>query len=253
MALTGIDFQTKLPPVSLSGYIESFWLLQNQTDEEKEVVILPDGRVDVFFSYSATEPYHVSLAGLGSLPSSGKIAAQSLIFAVSFKLSAVEYILDKSISDLTDAVIQIPADYWGVGPDDLQDFDSFCSKVSAKIQALLSKHTIDTRKQKLFDLIYTFQGALAVHELADAVGWSSRQINRYFNQWFGLSLKTYSTILRYRASFGDIKEGKLFSEQNFVDQAHFIKDVKKYSGVTPKELAKNKNDRFIQFSTLSKK
>lgn len=253
MALTGIDFQTKLPPPSLAGYVESFWLLQNRTDQEKEVVILPDGRVDVFFSYSAEEPYHVSLAGLGSLPSSGRIAPQSLIFAVSFKLLAVEYILNKSIAGLTDNVIQISSDYLGIEPDDLNDFDVFCDKLSANLQALIAKQIVDSRKQKLFESVYASQGAMPVHQLADSVGWSSRQINRYFNPWFGLSLKTYCTILRYRASFGDIKEGKLFSEQNFVDQAHFIKDVKKYSGVTPKELAKNKNDRFIQFSTLSKK
>ncbi len=253
MALTGIEFQTVLPPSSLFQYVESFWALANHTDEEKEVIILPDGRVDLFFSYSSAEPYHVSLAGLGSLPSSGMIAGRSVMFAVSFKLLAMEYVLDRSIAELTDTVIQIPTDRWGITKSDLNDFASFCQKISAHIQEWHSKQDVDSRKQKLFARLYSSQGSLSVHDLADAIGWSSRQINRYFNHWFGLSLKKYCTILRYRASFGDIKDGKLFSEQNFVDQAHFIKDVKKYSGVTPKELAKNKNDRFIQFSTLPKK
>jgi AraC-like DNA-binding protein len=89
--------------------------------------------------------------------------------------------------------------------------------------------------------------------MSEQVHWSSRQINRYFNQLFGLSLKAYCNILRFRASFQHIKEGKLFPEQNFTDQAHFIKEIKKFSGVLPKELSKNKDDRFIQFSTLTKK
>jgi AraC-like DNA-binding protein len=112
---------------------------------------------------------------------------------------------------------------------------------------------IDERKRKLFNLIYAAQGSITIKELSESVHWSSRQINRYFNQWFGLSLKAYCNILRYRASFKQISEGKLFPEQNFTDQAHFIKAVKRYSGVTPKELAKNADDRFIQFSTLPEK
>ncbi|WP_256603285.1 hypothetical protein [Sphingobacterium multivorum] len=46
------------------------------------------------------------------------------------------------------------------------------------------------------------------------------------------------------------QEGKLFPQQNFADQSHFIKEVKKLAGVSPKELLKNQNERFIQFSTL---
>ncbi len=35
-------------------------------------------------------------------------------------------------------------------------------------------------------------------------------MNRYFNQEYGISLKTYCNILRFRASFRHIKEGKLY-------------------------------------------
>jgi len=82
------------------------------------------------------------------------------------------------------------------------------------------------------------------------VYWSSRQINRYFNQQFGISLKAYCNILRFGASFKHISEGKLFPEQNFTDQNHFIKEIKKYAGVTPKELSKNKNERFVNITAI---
>jgi len=253
MALADLIYKTAVPSKTLSPYVESFWMLSNPTDETKEVIVLPDGRVDVFFSYSLEETFNCSLAGLGSEPSQGTIAPQSVMFAVSFKLLAVEYLLNTSIAPYANLVDQLPEDFWNIKPADLNDFGVFSDKLSAKLESLLVHQEIDPRKQKLFELIYATQGAMSVHELADTVGWSSRQINRYFNQWFGLSLKTYCNILRYRASFTEIKEGKLFSAQNFADQAHFIKDVKKFSGVTPKELSKNKNDRFIQFSTLPKK
>ncbi|MGE8425120.1 MAG: AraC family transcriptional regulator, partial [Sphingobacterium siyangense] len=75
--------------------------------------------------------------------------------------------------------------------------------------------------------------------------------NRYFNQQFGLSLKSYCNILRFRSSLDHIAKGKLFPEEHFFDQTHFIKEIKKFSGVVPKELLKNKNDRFILLSSLT--
>jgi len=128
----------------------------------------------------------------------------------------------------------------------------FCKKASAKIDSLLIKE-IDLRKQKLFNLIYESNGAMSVKELSEQSHWSSRQINRYFNQYFGLSLKAYCSILRFRASLEHIAKGKLFPEENFSDQTHFIKEIKKISGSLPKELFQNKNDRFILLSALSTK
>jgi AraC-like DNA-binding protein len=91
---------------------------------------------------------------------------------------------------------------------------------------------------------------MSVQLLSERVHWSSRQINRYFHQQFGLSLKAYCNILRFRASLEHIVRGKLFPELNFSDQTHFIKEIKRLSGVVPKELSKNENDRFVLLTVL---
>jgi len=246
------DFKWIKPDESLVDFVESFWMLQNQTNNDKEVIILPDGRIDLFFAQSTTEPFHITLSGIETHSDKAILAANTCMFAVSFKLLATEYIIDQTVSDLLNYAKHLPSDFWCFNSSDLQDFDLFCEKASKKIQSLLPKE-IDSRKQKLFDLIYSSNGAMTVKELSEKVSWSSRQINRYFNQQFGISLKAYCNILRFRASFPQIKEGKLFPEQNFADQSHFIREVKKLSGVLPKDLKQNQNDRFIQFSTLSSK
>jgi AraC-like DNA-binding protein len=41
-------------------------------------------------------------------------------------------------------------------------------------------------------------------------------------------------------------------QEDYFDQAHFIKEIKKYTGTTPKELHKNENVRFLQLSTVGK-
>lgn len=240
------------PGNSLSDFVESFWMLYNKSDCEKEVVVLPDGRIDLFFSKSAKEPFHITLLGLGTKPEQTTITSKRLTFAVSFKPLATEYILHATVADLLNSAQNMPDDFWGFSINDLNDFDNFCKKASRKIQALL-KEKPDDRKRQLFDLVYSSNGAMTVKELSEKVFWSSRQINRYFNQQYGISLKAYCKILRFRASLQQIKDGRLFPEQNFADQTHFIKEIKKFSGVVPKELFKNQNGRFILLSALPKK
>jgi len=249
--MSNLIYQSQKPDSSLSDYVESFWMLDNPS-ENKEVILLPDGRIDLIYSQSAKEPFQVVLLGIGTYPEQIVIAEKTKIFAVSFNLLATEYILHQSISKLLNSAQVLPTDLWDLNVDDLNDFEKFCEKISIKIKQELTQK-IDERKLKLFDLIYSSKGNLTVKELSEKVIWSERQINCYFNQQFGISLKSYCGILRFRASFQHIKEGKLFPEQNFADQSHFIKEIKKLSGFLPKELNQNKNDRFIQFSVLPEK
>lgn len=251
MARNDLDYKLAGPMPALVDFVDSIWMIANQSDADLETVVLPDGRFDIFFSYSATEPYHVSLMGLGSEASQTTIAPKTVIYAVSFKLLAIEYLIDTPVSSLLNSASYLPDDFWGITAADLTDFDDFYKKVSARMVGLINAK-VDNRKRILFDLIYASNGSMSVSELSDRAAWSSRQINRYFNQKFGISLKTYCSILRFRASFQHIQEGKLYPELKFADQAHFIKEVKRLSGVVPKVLAKNKNDRFIQFSALTK-
>ncbi|MFT3982145.1 MAG: AraC family transcriptional regulator [Ferruginibacter sp.] len=237
----------RYPSKDLSPFVESFWMLENDSDNSPEVIVLPDGRMDLFFSRSAAEPFHVTWMGIGTLPDKTIVQPRSVMFAISCKLPAAEYIFRNSIR--INEARPMPADFWGFNDRDLADFAAFCEKASASMRLLLPAQA-DNRKLELFELIYASNGSLTVKELSEKVYWSSRQINRYFTQQFGISLKAYCSILRFRASFSHISEGKLFPQENFADQSHFIKEVKKLSGVVPGDLSKNKDGRFIQFSTL---
>ncbi|MBO9201937.1 MULTISPECIES: helix-turn-helix domain-containing protein [Niastella] len=247
--MADLQYQINTPDPLLREYVDSFWLLHNQSHQEKTVVILPDGRIDLFLSRSSTEPFRLTLMGIGSQPDQAVIAPNSTTYAISFKLPAVEYIFGEPMANLLNTAQTLPPGFWGFMEADLQHFDHFCRKASQLIQSKLPAET-DTRKMDLFNRIYEAQGNVHINEVSQQVYWSSRQINRYFNQQFGLSMKAYCDILRFRAAFPQLKEGKLFPEEGFADQSHFIKAVKKLAGVSPKVLNQNPNGRFIQFSTL---
>lgn len=245
------DFHYKFfkPPESIADFVENIGMFHNQSNTPKEVILMPDGRIDLFFMQSASEPFHVALIGLETVPELITILPQTIGFKVSFKPLAVEYILKTSVADFLNSGQHFPNDFWNFNATDLNNFEAFYSKITQKIIVLLPQE-IDERKRTLFELIYASKGEMSVQELSQKVVWSSRQINRYFNQQFGLSLKAFCTILRFRASLEHIAQGKLFPELNFADQNHFIKEIKKFAGVSPKELFQNKNDRFILLSVL---
>ncbi|MNU30901.1 Helix-turn-helix domain protein [compost metagenome] len=240
--------QIQAPP-DLSDFVDSIWMLHNDTPETKEIIILPDGRIDLFLSRSGTEPFTMRLMGMSTEPDQTGIPPHTLMFAISFRPLATEYVLQQTVSEIVDSAMELPGGFWGFTETDLDDFEAFTLKAIEKVK----EHTvaaIDERKLNLFRLIHAASGEVSVQALSDQVFWSSRQINRYCTQQYGLSLKTYCSILRFRASFEQIKQGALYPDAQFADQSHFIKAVKKLAGVTPKMLQQNKNDRFIQFSTL---
>lgn len=246
------DLQYKIvkPEKPLSDFVDSFWCMQNLSDNGRKTIGLPDGRIDLFLFKSAKEPFQITLIGAETRHyEQGEIKSNSVIFAISFKFLAVEYILRQPIADIVNNGKDLPLHFWDFHEDDLQDFDLFVAKAIQKILSLLPKE-IDERKRRLFELIYETKGTITVKELSEKVCWNSRQINRYFNHQFGISLKAYCNIIRFRASLEHIANGQLFPEANFFDQNHFIKEVKKFSGVVPKELSKNQNDKFILLSAI---
>lgn len=241
--------KSSLPENSISHFVHSFWMLENKTGKNIPSTVLPNGMIDMTLMKINSGNWEMLVRGIDTLPSQVTILTDTKIFTIGLKLLAVEYLLGDSIKDVLNEGRHFTNDFWQFEETDLSSLENFCKKATQKIKTI-STENIDSRKKKLFELIYSSHGSMKIKELSEKVFWSSRQINRYFNQQFGISPKAYCNILRLGASFKHISEGKLFPEQNFTDQNHFIKVIKKYAGVTPKELSKNKDDRFIDITAI---
>lgn len=240
-----LEYRLIKPDAALRDFVYCFSSLQNLSTFSGGVIV-PNGKIDLLFCKTAADQFQIVLMGLETKPKPMPERHVDAFFAISFNPLAIEYIFRQPMAGLVDSGKELPNDFWNFTIDDLDDFDAFCEKASLKIRSLLPEET-DARKLKLFELIFATDGEMGIRELSEQVGWSERQINRYFNQQLGLSLKTYCNILRFQASLHHIKDGKLAPQLNFTDQSHFIKEIKKLSGVSPKELFRNQNDRFLQF------
>ncbi|TGD59804.1 helix-turn-helix domain-containing protein [Flavobacterium humi] len=233
------------PESLLADFVHCFSSLQNLSGFG-EGVIIPNGKIDLLFCKTEDHTFQIVLMGLETKPKLMPKRGIEAFFAISFNPLALEYLLGQTTAAFVDSGKELPCNFWDFAIEDLDDFEAFCKKSSQKLLSLLPK-TIDERKRRLFELVFAADGEINVKELSEKIAWSERQINRYFNRQLGISLKTYCNILRFQASLPYIKKGELSPQLNFTDQSHFIKEIKKLSGVSPKELFKNEDDRFLQF------
>lgn len=253
MSLQGnhLEYISLKPYSSLKDLVESIWMVKNHSDQKTEGIIVPDGKIDLFLFVSKNEPFEIFISGICSHPVPKPPFPKSTMFAISFYPLAAEYIFGHSFSTLQDTRQMLPIDYWGFSKEDLTDFQCFYQKACNIVSSQYSKE-IDRRKKKVFEFIYESKGEITVSKLALLSSWSSRQMNRYFHNWFGITLKSYLNIIRFSNSLQQLKNGHLYPELNYGDQSHFIRDVKKFSGVRPTLLSKNENDRFIQLSLMKR-
>ncbi len=247
-----MEYISRKPDGSLKDVVESIWMMKYHTDEAKESIIVPDGNLDVALLAVKGGNFKVFISGIFTGPVLKPPFPKSTMFVISFHPLAAEYIFKRSFANLKNNRQKLPLNYWGFCDNDLSDFKGFYEK-ACKIIASQRTKEIDSRKKNLFDLIHSVKGDITVKQLSDQVFWSSRQMNRYFNSWFGVSLKSYLNIIRFSNSLEQLKNGDFYPELNYGDQSHFIRAVKKFAGVKPTVLNKNENDRFIQLSLMPDK
>jgi AraC-like DNA-binding protein len=242
-------FTSKGPGSALDEFVVLIGMLANPTAVPRDVVVLPNGLIDLFFWRNDSGTFDVMLMGLETEAEQRSVPPHTLAYTISFTPLGIEHMLRMPTAGFLNSGMQLDADFLGFTAADFTDFDTFYTKALQTLTQCLPAET-DARKSRLFSLIHEANGEISVAALAAQLGWGSRQINRYFTHYFGLPLKVYCNILRFRASLPFIAHGKLFPELDFADQNHFIKEIKKFSGVAPRELSKNENDRFVLLSLL---
>ena len=245
-----MNYQEKHTKGFISNFVKSFW--EFETDgKECNYEILPDGFFDLIFEIQNGQLSKVSLTGVWTKQIQISIPTDTKMFGVRFKLISADYLFKKSIKELKNTKTEFPSTFLGSENFNFDNFEEVIDSITKELQyGLINLKKIDNRKFELFKILYEQKGEVSVKELSEKICWSSRQINRYFNSRFGFSLKTFCNILKCHSSLKHIANGKFFPENDYYDQAHFIKQVKQFTGTTPTSLHLNENDRFLQLVTL---
>lgn len=136
----------------------------------------------------------------------------------------------------------------------LPDFATFISGIPPELHSDKVINSLDdflTKKLQNIDFVedQRFYNALAMIlnsggniKIGDIdTGLSERQLRRYFEYYIGASPKIFSqvvrlqTMLRQQLSSSGLQRRKIFFDESYHDQAHFIKEFKTFYGITPGE------------------
>ncbi|MFC7526981.1 helix-turn-helix domain-containing protein [Parapedobacter sp. GCM10030251] len=86
-------------------------------------------------------------------------------------------------------------------------------------------------------LIYQSGGTIRIKELKEKLFISQSPFEKRFRKVVGTTAKKFASIIRFNTVLDNLNETKTLTEicyeNNFFDQAHFIKDFKQFTGDTP--------------------
>jgi len=234
------------PSKALEDLVESYFIFQNPTNQSVEMTIFPDGSVKMIIEFQGVNILRYFQTGLWTKEGEIISPPHSSMYGIKFKILAPEYIFQKEMASIVFPLQHLPLNFWNIQDIKLDNFQECVEKIEIKLLASLNQKKIQPKKRQLSQLLYFMNGNISAAEVSNQINWSNRQINRYLNKYLGVSLKTYLNIQKCNSSYFHISKGEFYPKNNYFDQPHFIREIKRHTGKTPKEIYKNQNDRFIQ-------
>lgn len=106
---------------------------------------------------------------------------------------------------------------------------------------LSSQPTLDHIVKSTVDALWASKGGAAISSIVEEEGASRRQLERKFASQIGISPKQLGKVIRLQAALKMLLSQEADSlsqvayQSDYYDQAHFIKDFKELTGISPKE------------------
>lgn len=96
-------------------------------------------------------------------------------------------------------------------------------------------------------------GNISCKQLSASVYYSERHLNRIFEQYLGMNIKTFSRMVRINKAIRLLKNPQCSitcasDETGFYDLPHFIHDFKSVCGMTPQEYRNNMSDFYSEIA-----
>ena len=92
------------------------------------------------------------------------------------------------------------------------------------------------------NFISSLHGLTTIKQLEKKTGYSKRYLDLLFKHHLGISPKTLATIYRFQHFYKQRQRDITNIYDSYYDQAHFIKEFKRYTGYTPMQYSRFNND-----------
>ncbi|SFU53236.1 Helix-turn-helix domain-containing protein [Clostridium sp. DSM 8431] len=239
MVLAGDKYYKK--SVMKNG-ISHFYRYKVSQKINKNVVVVPDGSIDILFSVNSENPKAVcygsplNLTDINYVPF---VKENKEIFGVRFFPGSTAFPSQKKMADFTNKSVDLSSI---LEKDD--DFNEEIRIFTTRYLEYYRKQVIKEKESNLYEFtlkeIINSKGKIKVDEISEKSGYSSRYINKLFNEYFGMSPKLFCKIVRFqnvlKAVTLDEKIIDIADSFGFCDQSHLGKEFKAFIGTSPKRL-----------------
>ena len=259
-----MSYKTYTASSDLEAFVKCYWTLElpKEFPPEKQR-ILPDGCMEMIFEYGDEYKQYrrdgsffiqpkCMVFGQITEPLEIEATGETGIFAVRFHPEGFIPFATIPIVEMENRPVPL-AELFASDADQLETAILSAQTIEERIEIverflmerLVSAESIDRIAKASSKLLLELNGQLSVNELSDQLNVNRRQLERKFTSAIGLSPKQLSKIIRLQATLKMIANNQFTSlteiayEGNYYDQAHFIKDFKEFTGVSPKQFYAN--------------
>ena len=224
------------PSSKLIDFIDTYWIIENQTSKTIDMPIVPDGCMDII--YQNNQLIFVAAMDEGIVVD---VKPDDYSFGIRFKPAVFAHLLDQSCKHFTNKII--PLQELSIELYQLLDFieKDEDKKVNTIFENLFKDIKLNQNIVLLINNVIEFKADITVGELTKSITISQRQLQRLCLYYLGYSIKRFCNIVRFFYIFKElIKTGteditsKAY-KYGYCDQAHLNKEFKKFSNFSPND------------------
>lgn len=256
---------SEYPPCDeLKPFIACFWGSQGPVSTVDEVdeamVVIPDTCMDIIFDINHINGAVESrFCGINDMPfTAGALARPALHsrFGIRFYFWAVHLFAGHSMRESTNGSFELElhfSEWRDYFENRLLVADTLIERKQMAEQYILSKLDTGNSNHHLLNATYRIlqsKGTQSIKDICSYTSTSQRQLERYFLDKVGITIKKVSNLVRYQNLWNDILYSNCVNVQDavekygYTDQSHLINEFRKYHGNTPAQ-AKNSVCRFF--------
>lgn len=249
----------KITPIDkLQPYIK--YLVISEAQEEQQYKVFPSTALVMGFQYkgkllicNAEDTNPLATAGITGLQNTFKVFKNTSnvgSILVYFTEVGISYFTDCPVNELFNQSIALDYLFDKNKVAETEDRLANALTDAARIK-IVEKFLLNEIKEKKEDLlivealklIYASKGTIKIQEINEKLAISQSPFEKRFRRLIGTSPKKFASIVRFYAVLDDLNTPKTLTEiayeNNFFDQAHFIKDFKVFTGESPENFKKH--------------
>lgn len=262
-------FQTYIPKFPLNQFVECFIYHEGYQPDHSVDRFLPDGNVEIIIDLEDNPKFiydnetlkqiqsvcQVWASGVRTEPISIHSGKEAAMLIIAFKRGMAYPFFPLPMDEISDSVVDADL-LWGTDFALLREqiLANKNSELKFRLvedflnQEFISKFVLNPCVEYALSQIIKQPDQLSLRKLNDKIGYSQKHFIKLFKEQVGITPKSYLKIMRFQKAINEIEKltevswTSISTDCGFYDQAHFINDFKFFSGFTPEEYFKRKNN-----------